>query len=256
MVIGKDITYFHTLFWPAMLAGAGYNLPSAVVVHGFLTVNGAKMSKSAGTFVNARTFLRVINPELLRYYFATKLTAKPEDLDFNVQNFVDKINSDLVHNLANIPSRVGRQLQTHFGGRTQELDDAGRALIRDVANLMGEIEDSYETVNLTKAMELVRSQCTIINQFLETTTPWVSVRTDSVRAGRDLTAALSAYRLVATAISPTMPKFASKVAQLLNLGRLDWSSADEPLENHQIEEYQPLLERISVSDLKSILVED
>jgi methionyl-tRNA synthetase len=254
--IGKDIVYFHALFWPAMLLGSGHRTPTRLCVHGFLTVNGEKMSKSRGTFINAETYLRHLDTQYLRYYYATKLNARVEDLDLNFDDFLSRVNADLVNDTANIPSRVLAILHKNCGGQLSQLDDAGRALVqrlRDRKNALARLYEEREFAQVTRTLNEMAKE---INTFLQEHKPWQSAKEGNLaQAGIACTGALNAYKIVATLIQPILPAFGSKLAEVLGIPALTWEGLDQVHENQAVQPYQRLVDRVERAKIDKIIEE-
>ncbi len=176
--IGKDIVYFHALFWPAMLIGAGFKTANKLFVHGFLTVNGEKMSKSRGTFIKASTYLQHLNPEYLRFYYASKLTSGIEDIDLSTDDFINKINSNLVGKLANLASRSGPMLTKKLDGQLGRLDDQGRQLTKKLTAAKEQIMQNYENLNYAAVVRTIIALADEANRYVEQNQPWVTIKTD------------------------------------------------------------------------------
>ncbi|HEY7709562.1 MAG TPA: methionine--tRNA ligase, partial [Candidatus Entotheonella sp.] len=208
-IIGKDIVYFHTLFWPAMLKGAGYTLPSKVLVHGFLTVNGEKMSKSRGTFVSARTYLDHLDPQYLRYYYAAKLNGSQDDLDLSLEDFVNRVNADLVNNIANLVSRVVPFVNRQFEGRIGCLADEVQPLIDDIRSRIPRIREHYERLEFNRAMQEIVAISDIGNKYLQDAAPWEVIKQDRQAAQAICTFAVNCCRTVANLIKPVLPRYAA-----------------------------------------------
>lgn len=244
--IGKDIAYFHTLFWPAMLKTAGFELPTCVHVHGFLTVNGEKMSKRKGTFVLARTYLEHLNPEYLRYYYASKLSAKVDDLDLNLEEFIQKVNSDLVGKVVNLASRTARFVKgkelpaTYPSARDEGLFAAG-------ASAGDEIAAAYEARDSGKAMRLIMALADRANEFVEAREPW-NLKKDPEKAEELLevcAVALNLFRQITVYLAPVLPRFAEESAKLLGITEpTAWAHAAEPVVGGTVGAFKHLLERV------------
>lgn len=252
--IGKDITYFHTLFWPGMLHTAGYQLPTKVHIHGFLNVDGEKMSKSKGTLITAETYLKHAEPDFLRYYYATKLTPRVEDLDLGIQEFVDKVNSDLVGKVVNLASRVGK-----FAGLTglseTYPDDGG--LFEKAAAAGKEIAQAYEACDYSRAMRLIMELADSANPYVEHAKPW-EMKKDADRQDelRDVvTVALNLFRQLAIYLSPVLPTLADKCAALLNDPITSWDQSQTPLLGTSVEKFKRMMERIQPEDLEKMIEE-
>jgi len=255
--IGKDILYFHALFWPAMLIGAGFRPPSGVFAHGFLTVNGQKMSKSRGTFIMARTYLEHLNPEYLRYYFAAKLNERTEDLDLSFDDFVQRVNSDLVGKVINIASRCAGFINKRFDG---ELSPAlmDEALYRELIDARGRLGEAYENRELSRCMREIMALADRANQFIADHQPWEVAK----QPGRDAdlqaicSQGLNLFRALMTYLSPVLPRTAQEAESFLNcsLARSgDWDALDEPLAAHRISAYDHLLTRVDRQALDAMI---
>ncbi len=252
-IIGKDIVYFHALFWPAMLMGAGFRTPSELAVHGFLTVNGEKMSKTRGTFVNAATYLEHLDPQYLRYYYAAKLNPRVEDIDLNFDDFIQRVNSDLVHKLANIPSRALAILHKSCGGRLGRLDDEGRRLVSGVWERRDEVGDLFARRDFAQAVRVLTELAGDINAHLQEREPWQVAKLDPDRAAAICTGALNAFRIVATLLQPILPGFAGKMARMLGLPALTWEGMDEVLEDRRVEPYERLADRVDPARVEAVI---
>ena len=243
--IGKDITYFHTLFWPAVLEGAGYRKPSGVFAHGFLTVNGQKMSKSRGTFIAAATYLANLNPEYLRYYYAFKMGPGIEDIDLNLDDFVTRINSDLVGKFVNIASRCAGFINKRFDGRlSSDLDDP--KLYEDFVQAGEQIAEFYEQREFARAMRDVMKLADRANQYIDENKPWKLATDEQLlpRVQLVCTQGLNLFRVLTTYLAPVLPGIATAVEQFLASGPLSWNSRKTPLLGTDINPYEPLLTRI------------
>jgi len=244
--IGKDIAYFHTLFWPAMLRTASFELPKAVHVHGFLTVNGEKMSKRKGTFVLARTYLDHLSPEYLRYYYASKLSSRVDDLDLNLEEFVAKVNSDLVGKVVNLASRTARFVK----GRTlPEVypAEADEGLFERAAAAGEEIAEAYEARDTARAMRTIMALADRANEFVESRAPW-TLKKDPEREAElfDVCAiALNLFRQLTIYLAPVLPRFAEESARLLSLdGPTRWEDAASPVVGVEVAKFRHLMERV------------
>jgi methionyl-tRNA synthetase len=243
--IGKDIMYFHTLFWPAVLQGAGFRTPSSVFAHGFLTVNGAKMSKSRGTFIEARTYLDNLDPSHLRYYYAAKLGPTVDDIDLNLDDFVARANSDLVGKLVNIASRCAGFISKRFDGR---LADALHRpdLQAEVASAAQDIAGFFERREYSKAIRRIMAIADAANRYIDDQKPWVlardAARLDEVQAV--CTQGLNLFRSLMIYLMPVIPAVASKAREFLGEDAWCWDSAAEPLLDTTINEFEPLLTRV------------
>ncbi len=252
--IGKDILYFHTLFWPAMLKGAGFRTPTAVFAHGFLTVNGQKMSKSRGTFINARNYLKYLDPEYLRYYYAGKLTSRVDDIDLNLEDFVLRVNSDLVGKVVNLASRTAGFVRKRFDGHLTAAypDDGGLhdRFIRTGA----EIADLYEKREFAKAMRTIMALADAANRYVEEKAPW-----NLAKQGRDealqvaCTVALNLFRILMTYLQPVLPAMAERARTFLDLPAWNWEGCREPLHGKQIKKFKHLMARVEKKQVEALI---
>jgi methionyl-tRNA synthetase len=252
-VIGKDIVYFHALFWPATLMGSGFRTPTELAVHGFLTVNGLKMSKTRGTFINASTYLQFLDPQYLRYYYAAKLTSRVEDLDLNFEEFILRTNSDLVHKLANIPSRTLAIIHRSCGGCLGKLDENGLQLIRRVRSRCDEVGELYRRREFSQAVKVIAELAGEVNSYLQAGEPWLLVKNDPDAAATTCTAALNGFRILATLLRPILPAFADATARMLNLRALTWEGLDEILEERATQPYERLAERVDPKKIEALI---
>ena len=253
--IGKDIMYFHALFWPAMLIGAGFRTADKLFIHGFLTVNGEKMSKSRGTFIKAGTYLKYLNPEYLRYYYASKLAGGVEDIDLSTEDFINKINSDLVGKLANLASRSVLMITKKFDGQLGRLDSQGRQLIKKLAEEKNWIIENYENLNYASAVRTITALADEANRYVEQNQPWATVKTDLEKTQTTLTAITNAVRILTIYLKPILPCYAKKVQELLNVDELKFADVEMILENQKINDYQRLVERVDEEKVKAMLEE-
>ena len=254
--IGKDIAYFHTLFWPAMLMGAGFRPPTAVFCHGFLTVGGEKMSKSRGTFITARRYLEHLDPEYLRYYFACKLGSGIEDLDLNLDDFVQRVNSDLVGKVVNIASRCASFITRHFEGcLAATLPDP--EMYEEFVSAGDEVAKAYEAREYGRAVRRIMALSDRANRYIDAEKPWVALREpqrrDEVQAA--CTMGLNLFRVVIVYLAPILPLTADRVETFLNARVSRWSDAAVPLLGTRIEPFQALMRRIEAKQARA-LVED
>jgi methionyl-tRNA synthetase len=250
--IGKDITYFHTLFWPGMLKTAGYTLPTKVHIHGFLTVDGEKMSKSKGTFVRARTYLDHLDPSYLRYFYASKLSARVEDLDLAPAEFIAKVNTDLVGKVVNLASRTAKFVEK-TGLSKQYADDGG--LFAAGAAAGEEIAAAYEACDYGRAMRLVMALADRANPFVEVNRPW-DLRKDASQAQRlqDVcTIALNLFRQLAVYLAPVLPRLARQTGELLNDPITSWDQAQTPLTGTPVGKFEHMLKRAEEKDLETMI---
>ncbi|MGA2323304.1 MAG: methionine--tRNA ligase [Sedimentisphaerales bacterium] len=253
--IGKDIMYFHALFWPAMLMGAGFKTPNKLFIHGFLTVGGQKMSKSRGTFINAATYLNHLDPEYLRYYYASKLAGGIDDLDLGIEDFVNKINSDLVGKFTNLASRAAPMLKSKLNGRLGKLDDEGKKLIEEIAAAEKEIVQNYENLNYAAVIRTATALADLANRYVEQNQPWTTIKTDPEKARTTLTAVLNAVRILTIYLKPILPAFAEKIERLLNVGKLTFADISIILQEHNINDFERLFERVDKEKVDAMIEE-
>ncbi|MEQ6884500.1 methionine--tRNA ligase [Salicola sp. Rm-C-2C1-2] len=251
--IGKDIINFHALFWPAMLKTAGFRTPTAINCHGFVTVNGQKMSKSRGTFIMARTYLEHLHPEYLRYYFAAKLTAGVDDMDLNLEDFVQKVNSDLVGKVVNIASRSAGFITKQFDGHLSATITEPQRL-KEFTDAAGEIAGYYEELEIGRAMKRVMELADRANQYVDEQKPWVLAKDESTRDQVQAisTNALNMFRILMTYLAPVLPETARNAEAFLNT-TLDWNRLDDHLLNHGINKFKPLMKRIDSNQIEAML---
>ncbi|GAB4351532.1 MAG: methionine--tRNA ligase [Gammaproteobacteria bacterium] len=252
--IGKDIIYFHALFWPAMLHGAGYRTPTAIFAHGFLTVDGEKMSKSRGTFIQARTYLDHLDPEYLRYYFAAKLNSRIDDLDLNLHDFAQRVNADLVGKAVNIASRTAGFITKRFGGRLASRN-AEPELYAAFVEKGEEIARLYEAREYSRAIREIMALADRANQYVAEKEPWVVAK----QAGREeelheiCSVALNLFRVLMTYLKPVLPRMAEKVEQFLDIPPMSWESRCEPLLDHAINKFKPLMQRVEMGKVEAMV---
>ena len=254
--IGKDIAYFHTLFWPALLHGAGYRTPNAVWCHGFLTINGEKMSKSTGTFIEARTYLRHLDPEHLRYYFAAKLSPDISDINLNLDDFVTRVNSDLVGKVVNIASRCAGFIEKQFGGRlAKQLPEP--AMFEDFAAAADGLAEHYEARRFSHAMRDIMALADRANQYLSQQKPWETVRDAATReqAWEVCTQGLNLFRVLVIYLKPVLPALAAKSEAFLDCGPLDWAARQAPQLDCPIRPFTPLSTRIDPKSVQAMIEE-
>lgn len=252
--IGKDITYFHTLFWPGMLKPAGFNLPEKVHIHGFLTVGGEKMSKSKGTFVTAATYHKHLDPTFLRYYFASKLGPRLDDLDLNPEEFVDKINSDLVGKVVNLASRTAKFVQPTGLSKTYP-DDGG--LFAQGAAAGKDIAAAYEACDYSRAMRLIMELADRANPYIDAKKPWVLAKQASSAAElQDVcSVGLNLFRQIVVYLAPVLPKLAEQAGVLLNDPIRNWDQSQEPLTRTPVAPFSHMLKRVERKDLDAMIEE-
>ena len=235
--IGKDIAYFHGLFWPALLSSAKLKLPSGINVHGFLTINGEKMSKSLGTGILAKDFAKITNPETLRYYFAAKLNNKVEDIDLNFDDYVQRINSDLVGKYLNIASRSASFLKKNKNNLS---DDINAEIINSLLNKKDEIINLYEKREYSKVIRLIMDLADYVNKYINEETPW---KKDDDEAVKISTTALNAFKILSIYLHPVIPNLTNEAFNFLNIIDLTFDSIEKPL-TKKINNYKPLLNRL------------
>jgi len=253
--IGKDIMYFHALFWPAMLMSANFKVADKLFVHGFLTVNGQKMSKSKGTFIKAETYLNHLDPEYLRFYYASKLTATIDDIDMNLDDFLLKINSDLVGKLANLASRSGPMLTKKLDGKLGKLDDEGKKLIKKLTNAKDEIIKNYEQLNFASVIRTIASLADESNRYFDAKQPWTTIKTDPETTRTTLTAALNAVRVLTIYLKPVLPIYAEKIEAFLNIDSLALKNVEHVLEEHKINKFAHLVARVEKEKVDAMIDE-
>lgn len=252
--IGKDIVYFHTLFWPAVLSGSGFRLPTSVFAHGFLTINGKKMSKSRGTFINARTYLDHLNPNHLRYYYAAKLGPGMDDIDLSLDDFIARVNSDLVGKLVNIASRCAGFIGKRFDNQLSDtLDDP--ALYEKFTAQSEIIADHYEAREYSKAMRAVMSLADEANRYIEQKKPWVMARDDSQLSDVQgvCTQGLNMFRALMVYLTPVVPFLASDAREFFLEDDWDWTSAQSPLLGQAVAKFKPLITRVEQSQVDKMI---
>ncbi|OEY71006.1 methionine--tRNA ligase [Rheinheimera salexigens] len=242
--IGKDIIYFHSLFWPAILEGADLRKPNAVWAHGFVTVNGAKMSKSRGTFIKARTYLDHLNPEYLRYYFASKLSSSITDLDLNLEDFTQKVNADLVGKVVNIASRCAGFITKRYDGKLSATL-AEPALLQEFTDAGNSIADSFEKREFSRAIRDIMALADKANQYIDAKAPWVLVKDEAKQqeAHDVCSMGINLFRVLMHYLKPVLPVMATEVERFLN-SELRWDNYQQPLVDHAIEPFKALMQRV------------
>lgn len=252
--IGKDIMYFHTLFWPAMLHGAGFRAPTAVFCHGFLTVDGQKMSKSRGTFIKASTYLKYLNPEALRYYFAAKLGSEVEDIHLNLEDFIAKVNADLVGKLVNIASRCAGFITKRFAGRLSSVL-AEPVLYAETAAATTKIQNYYAGREYSKVVREVMALADRANRYIDSAEPWVVAKqlNEQAKLQAICTMGLNLFRLLIGYLRPILPATAAKSEEFLNIPTLTFATLSTPLLDHTINQFQPLLTRIEPAKIVAMI---
>ena len=252
--IGKDIMYFHTLFWPAVLQGAGFRTPTSVFAHGFLTVNGQKMSKSRGTFITARTYLDNLNPEFLRYYYAAKLGPTIEDIDLNLDDFVARVNSDLVGKLVNIASRCAGFISKRFDGRMAEAL-ADEALFAEFTDASEAIAAHFEKREFSKAMRIVMALADKANRYIDEHKPWVMAKNEDQADDVQMvcTQGLNLFRSLMIYLAPVIPAVAKDAREFFGEDEWRWQDAGTPLLGHSINKFKPLLTRVDPKQVERMV---
>lgn len=254
--IGKDIIYFHALFWPAMLSGAGFRTPDAIYAHGFLTVDGQKMSKSRGTFIMAKTYLDHLNPEYLRYYFAAKLNSRIDDLDLNLEDFAQRVNSDVVGKVVNIASRCAGFIVKKFDGKlcdtwTPPVTDLYQQFI-DKSETIAEL---YEHREYAQAMREIMALADKANEYIDETAPWVLAKQEGKETELHESASIgiNLFRVLMSYLTPVLPQTAEKARAFLQLEDESWSSIETPLKGHGITKFKPLMTRVEMDTIEKMI---
>ncbi len=253
--IGKDIVYFHTLFWPALLKSADFKTPSKVLVHGHVMVNGERMSKSRGTFISTRVYLNHLDPQFLRYYYATKLNGTINDLDLNLGDFAARVNSDLVGKIVNLASRGAQMLSKKMDGTLSELDAAGIKIVTNIRAQSETIAELYDQRDFAKATTLIREMADEVNKYFDEKAPWKTLETNPTETKKVLTTTLNAFRLLAIYLKPVLPVTADQVASLLNEKPYQWLDLGKTLSNHKINDYVHLANRVEIEKVNAMLEE-
>jgi methionyl-tRNA synthetase len=252
--IGKDIVYFHALFWPATLIGSNFRTPNAIFAHGFLSVNGQKMSKSRGTFIQARTYLETLNPECLRYYYAYKLSSKIDDIDLNLEDFKQRVNSDLVGKVVNIASRSASFVVKKFD---KELSNncCEQGLYDEFVAASSEIAGHYEDRNFGQAMRSIMKLADKANQYIDDKKPWQLAKEEGkMQEVHEITSlAINLFRVLMTYLKPVLPEMAEKSEAFLNIDSLNWNDIKSPLLGHQINKFKPLMTRIEDEQIEAMI---
>jgi methionyl-tRNA synthetase len=252
--IGKDIIYFHALFWPAMLSGANFRLPTAIFAHGFLTVNGEKMSKSRGTFITARTYLNHLNPEYLRYYFAAKLNAGVDDIDLNFDDFSQRVNSDLVGKVVNIGSRCSGFINKRFNNKLSS-SCSEPALFQEFINANTQIAEFYDTREYGKAMREIMALADKANQYIDEKKPWLIAKEDNKNSElHDIcSVGINLFRLLMAYLKPVTPSLATEAEKFLAIETQVWPNRATPLIDHTINTFIPLMIRVEADKISAII---
>lgn len=252
--IGKDIVYFHSLFWPAMLHGSGYRQPNSVYAHGYVTVNGAKMSKSKGTFIKARTYLDHLDPEYLRYYYAAKLSSRIDDLDLNLEDFAQRVNSDLVGKLVNLASRTAGFITKRFDGKLAKINDT--TLTEAFLAKQEVIAEFYEGREYGKAMREIMALADIANGFVADAAPWQMVKHDDQQeaAHQVCSNALNLFRILVTYLKPVLPRLAQDVEAFFQLP-LTWNALNQDLAGHEIAPFKAMMQRVELDKVNAMVAD-
>ncbi|ABE55338.1 methionyl-tRNA synthetase [Shewanella denitrificans OS217] len=250
--IGKDIVYFHSLFWPAMLEGAGLRKPTSVYAHGYVTVNGAKMSKSKGTFIKARTYLDHLDPEYLRYYYAAKLSSRIDDLDLNLEDFAQRVNSDLVGKLVNLASRTAGFISKRFDGKLANVTD--NSLAESFIAKQEVIAEFYEAREYGKAMREIMAMADIANGFVAEQAPWQLVKDDDkqAQAHEVCSIALNLFRILTTYLKPVLPRLSQDVEAFMQL-ELTWDNLAKDMTAHEIAPFKAMMQRVDLDKVAAMV---
>ena len=251
--IGKDIVNFHALFWPAILNTAGYRTPTRIHAHGFVTVGGVQMSKSRGTFINARTYLAHLDPEYLRYYFATKMSAGVDDLDINLDDFVQRVNSDLVGKVVNIASRCAGFINKHFDNMLSERTEL--RLLQEFVSAGPSIAQHYEDGEFGKALRAIMSLADQANQYIDEKKPWVMIKDPDSKEEVQLICSngLNLFKIIITYLKPVLPELAQKSEIFLNVNDLSWDSSSSSLLGHKVNKFKPLMTRVETEKVDAVV---
>jgi len=251
--IGKDIMYFHTLFWPALLKGADFRTPNAIYCHGFLTIDGQKMSKSRGTFIKGKTYLENLDPQYLRYYLAAKLTNRIEDLDINFDDFILRVNSDLVGKFVNIASRSANFIYKYFDG---ELKDklSEPELYNKYITQSSVIAEKYESREYSAAIREIMALADLANQYIDEKKPWATIKDENLKTEvhEVCTMAINLFRALMIFLKPILPEIAKKTEEFLNIEPLAWNDINTPLLSHKINKFKPMIKRLDKDQITAI----
>ena len=253
--IGKDIMYFHALFWPAMLTGADFKIADKLFVHGFLTVNGEKMSKSKGTFIKARTYLNHLDPQYLRYYYASKLTAGLDDIDLSLDDFIARVNSDLIGKLANLASRSVPMLNKKLDGLLGKVDETGKKLLAKLTGAKEEIIENFEQLNYAAALRKIAGLADEANRYVEQNQPWATIKTDPEKTRTTLTVVLNAVKILTIYLKAVLPEYAHKIESILNIDPLSFADIETVLEDKKINKFVRLIERVEKEKVLAMVEE-
>lgn len=252
--IGKDILYFHALFWPAMLHFSGHRAPTGVYAHGFLTVDGQKMSKSRGTFITAKSYLEQgLNPEWMRYYIAAKLNSKIEDIDLNLQDFISRVNSDLVGKYVNIAARASGFIAKRFEGRLKDVADS--ELLAKLTAQSEAIAECYESREYARALRDIMALADIVNEYVDANKPWELAKQEGQdeRLHEVCSELINAFTMLTAYLAPVLPKVAENAAKFLNLEAITWANTRETLGEHAINKYEHLMQRVEQTQVDDLI---
>ena len=252
--IGKDILYFHALFWPAMLHFSGHRTPTGVYAHGFLTVDGQKMSKSRGTFITAKSYLEQgLNPEWMRYYIAAKLNSKIEDIDLNLQDFISRVNSDLVGKYVNIAARASGFIAKRFEGRLKDV--SGSALLAKLAAESDNIAEQYENREYARALRDIMALADAVNEYVDANKPWELAKQEGQdeRLHEVCSELINAFTMLTAYLAPVLPQTAANAARFLNLDAITWANTRETLGEHTINKYEHLMQRVEQKQVDDLI---
>ena len=252
--IGKDILYFHALFWPAMLHFSGHRAPTGVYAHGFLTVDGQKMSKSRGTFITAKSYLEQgLNPEWMRYYIAAKLNSKIEDIDLNLQDFISRVNSDLVGKYVNIAARASGFIAKRFEGRLKDV--SGSALLAKLAAESDNIAEQYENREYARALRDIMALADAVNEYVDANKPWELAKQEGQdeRLHEVCSELINAFTMLTAYLAPVLPQTAANAARFLNLDAITWANTRETLGGHVINKYEHLMQRVEQKQVDDLI---
>ena len=252
--IGKDILYFHALFWPAMLHFSGHRAPTGVYAHGFLTVDGQKMSKSRGTFITAKSYLEQgLNPEWMRYYIAAKLNSKIEDIDLNLQDFISRVNSDLVGKYVNIAARASGFIAKRFEGRLKDV--SGSLLLQKLAAESDNIAEQYENREYARALRDIMALADVVNEYVDANKPWELAKQEGQdeRLHEVCSELINAFTMLTAYLAPVLPQTAANAARFLNLDAITWANTRETLGEHAINKYEHLMQRVEQKQVDDLI---
>ncbi len=253
--IGKDIVYFHTLFWPALLNSANFRTPTKVNVHGHVMVNGEKMSKSKGTFISASVYLKYLDPQYLRYYYATKLNGSIDDLDLSFTDFTNRVNSDLVGKIVNLASRGAQMINKKFDNKMSVCDSDGRQILKTIQDAGLNISKLYNERDTNKATTAIRELAELTNKYFDDKAPWKTSETDPISTQQVLTTTLNAFRILAIYLKPILPVLVSQVEILMNENKYIWDDSLKIIENHTIQNYVHLASRVEKEKIELLIAE-